>query len=535
MRAGDMVMRIKCLVLSIVLFMAGNGMATAQTRTIDSLVHVLTKIPKDSGYVLTLIDLSVEYQYTNIDNALATADQAQRMAQDIGYSRGEAMAYNSMAWTHVLMNDPVQAVEYYLYCLKIYEKLDDHDGVACSYSNIGGVYMDVNNFAMAHEYYAKALDIWQKLGCKGCVMNTWFNIGLICQKQQDYIRAQILYERALTRADSLQDTSMMVYSLLNLSELYQYVKEYKTAFTLRQRAQALAESMNDDGILPELYGSMSELYVLFGDVKQAIFFADKGLELSQRVHATIYTMNNYNRMAQALYLAQDYKNALRYQTLYTTLRDSLNKPNNGQMLMKLDAVYQLEKKQTRLNAVTEEYEHQRFRRNAVIAAIAGIFIIGMLLYSMRLAAVSRQLAVNEQQLHLQVQSLKEKSELLEKITQDAEELRKALPMQNEPTLTALHAILYGNIITEDDWDRFKKAFEEVYPGFFGRIRYFYPDITASELRLSAFIRLSISLNDAATILGISIDSIKKSRYRLKKKLDVPEGEAIDEFILRLTT
>jgi len=43
------------------------------------------------------------------------------------------------------------------------------------------------------------------------------------------------------------------------------------------------------------------------------------------------------------------------------------------------------------------------------------------------------------------------------------------------------------------------------------------------------------LQDAATILGISIDSIKKSRYRLKKKMNVQEGEGIDEFILRLTT
>lgn len=530
-----MAMRIKKLVLSTALFLATYGLTTAQTRTIDSLVHTLTKIPKDSGYVLTLIDLSLEYQYTNIDNALTTAYRAQRLAHDIGYSKGEAMAYNAMAWTQVLMNDPVKAVEYYLYCLKIYERLHDHDGMACAYSNIGGVYMDVSNFMMAHEYYAKALDIWQELGCKGCVMNTWFNIGLICQKQQDYIRAQILYERTLTRADSLHDTVTMVYSLLNLSELYQYVKEYKSAFTLRQRALVLAETTNQDDIISEIYGSMSELYVLSGDARQAMLFADKALELSQHVHATAYTMNNYNRMAQALYLARDYKNALRYQTLYTTLKDSLNKPNDGQMLMNLDAVYQLEKKQTQLNAVTEEYEHQRFRRNAVAAAIAGIFIIGLLLYSMRLAAVSQQLAVNTQQLNLQVLSLKEKSELLEKITQDAEELRKALPMQNETKLTDLHTILYGNIITEEDWERFKKAFEEVYPGFFGRIRYFYPDITASELRLSAFIRLSISLNDAATILGISIDSIKKSRYRLKKKLDVPEGEGIDEFILRLTT
>jgi hypothetical protein len=284
-----------------------------------------------------------------------------------------------------------------------------------------------------------------------------------------------------------------------------------------------------------MYGSMSELYVIEKNVKQAIYYAGKGLELSQRLQSSVYTMNNYNRLAQALYLARNYRDAFHYQSLYNAMRDSLNYEDGGQKLLKLEAAYQLEKKQARLATVTQQYEHQRFRRNVTMIVIAGILVIGLLLYSQRLAAVSRQLEFNTLQLSLHVQDLKEKSELLEKITRDAEELKKAMPMQDETKLNELHAILRDNIITEDHWDRFKKSFEEVYPGFLGRIRYFYPDITASELRLTAFIRLSISLQDAATILGISIDSIKKSRYRLKKKLNVPEGEGLDEFILRLTT
>ena len=535
MRSGNMKWRMKHLALSILLVVMCNGMATAQTRAVDSLIHALKAMPKDSNYVLALIDLSLEYQYTNKDEALLTAEQAKQLSRDIGYSEGEAMAYNSAAWTYVLMNDPVKAIEHYLHCLRIYEELEDQDGVACSYSNIGGVYMDVNNFAMAHEYYGKALAIWHKLGCKGCVMNTWFNIGLVCQKEEDYTRAQRLYERSLSMAESLKDTAMMVYSLLNTSELHQAGKDYKNAFALRQRAFVLAEATHNDEIISEIYGSMSELYVIEKNAEQAIHLAAKGLELSQRTQSTIYTMNNYNRMAQALYLARDYKKAFYYQSLYNIMRDSLNHEDGAQKLVKLEATYQLGKKQAQLNVATQQYEHQRFKRNVVAIAIAGILIIGLLLYSQRLAAASRQLEFNTQQLNLQVQNLKEKSELLEKITQDAEELKKAMPMQNEAKLNELHAILLDNIITEDHWDRFRKSFEEVYPGFLGRIRYFYPDVTASELRLAAFIRLAISLQDAATILGISTDSIKKSRYRLKKKLNVPEGEGLDEFILRLTS
>lgn len=531
-----MELKIKHLILHVIIVLVlCNGVATAQTRMTDSLIQVLKEAPKDSNYVLTMVKLSVEYRYIDKDEALRTAVQAQHLAKGIGYSKGEALAYNSAAWTYVLMNDPVKAIEYYRYCLHIYEGLDDQHGVACSYSNIGGVYMDVNNFAMAHEYYSKALAIWHGLDRKVSIMNTLFNIGLICHKEGDYIQAQRLYERSLSMAESLKDTAMMVYSLLNASELCQIKKDYTNALRLRQRSFVLAESALDDEAMAEMYGSMSELYVIERNAKQAIYLAAKGLELSQRTESTMYIMNNYNRMAQALYLAGDYKNAFRYQSLYNTMRDSLSHEEGGQKLVKMEAAYQLEKKQAQLAIATEQYEHQRFKRNVTVIAIAGVLIIGLLLYSQRLVAVSRQLEYNTQQLNLQVQNLKEKSELLEKITHETEELKKSIPVQNEGKLTELHAILLDNIITEDHWDRFRKSFEEVYPGFLGRIRYFYPDITASELRLVAFIRLDISLQDAATILGISTESIKKSRYRLRKKLNVPEGESLDEFILRLTT
>jgi hypothetical protein len=36
------------------------------------------------------------------------------------------------------------------------------------------------------------------------------------------------------------------------------------------------------------------------------------------------------------------------------------------------------------------------------------------------------------------------------------------------------------------------------------------------------------------MLGISPESIKKSRYRLKKKFDLPEKETLEDFINKIT-
>ncbi|HET9433765.1 MAG TPA: hypothetical protein VFO37_08415, partial [Chitinophagaceae bacterium] len=94
-------------------------------------------------------------------------------------------------------------------------------------------------------------------------------------------------------------------------------------------------------------------------------------------------------------------------------------------------------------------------------------------------------------------------------------------------------VLHSTILTDDDWEQFKKAFESVYPNFFATLRFRFVDITAAELRLAALIKMNLSLKEAANTLGISADSVKKSRYRLKKKIVLSEEDSLEEFIRAL--
>ncbi|HEY8938181.1 MAG TPA: hypothetical protein VIM65_23325, partial [Cyclobacteriaceae bacterium] len=52
-------------------------------------------------------------------------------------------------------------------------------------------------------------------------------------------------------------------------------------------------------------------------------------------------------------------------------------------------------------------------------------------------------------------------------------------------------------------------------------------------RLSALIKLNLSIKEMASMLGISPESVKKSRYRLKRKLGLTENDVLEEFIEKL--
>ncbi|MEO6758783.1 MAG: hypothetical protein ABIO24_04955, partial [Saprospiraceae bacterium] len=88
----------------------------------------------------------------------------------------------------------------------------------------------------------------------------------------------------------------------------------------------------------------------------------------------------------------------------------------------------------------------------------------------------------------------------------------------------------NRILTEADWASFKIYFEKAHPGYLLRLRSNYPALSEGEERLFLFIKLNLTTKEAASILGISAESVKKARNRLRKKIELEEEVLLEEFI-----
>ncbi len=86
---------------------------------------------------------------------------------------------------------------------------------------------------------------------------------------------------------------------------------------------------------------------------------------------------------------------------------------------------------------------------------------------------------------------------------------------------------------EDSWRRFETYFQRVHSGFKLNLSRKFPKLSNSELRLSAFLRLGMNTKDIAAATFQSIESIKTSRYRLRKKLDLSKDDNLTTFLARL--
>ena len=127
-------------------------------------------------------------------------------------------------------------------------------------------------------------------------------------------------------------------------------------------------------------------------------------------------------------------------------------------------------------------------------------------------------------------SLIEKNELIQSFREKKEQSGHVAPDLSHEKSVSISELTHASILTEDDWKRFKTLFDDVYPGFLVRLKEKFNDLTPSELRLLALTKLRIEPKDMADMLGISPESIKKTRYRLRKKIDLPEEGTLEELV-----
>jgi DNA-binding CsgD family transcriptional regulator len=129
-----------------------------------------------------------------------------------------------------------------------------------------------------------------------------------------------------------------------------------------------------------------------------------------------------------------------------------------------------------------------------------------------------------EQLTLFTENLREKTKLIENL--QGQLLNKEL---NEEQIEHIHELSQHSILTDEDWEQFKSLFNKVYPAFLIDLKLKVSDITLAEQRMAALIKLKMTPKDAATMLGISQNSVYKSRQRLRQRLGLEHDEDLEIF------
>ncbi len=138
------------------------------------------------------------------------------------------------------------------------------------------------------------------------------------------------------------------------------------------------------------------------------------------------------------------------------------------------------------------------------------------------------------QLSSHTASLIEKNRVLSQIQEEINVLNQSfIGTEDKNKLSRVKRLINYAFNLQKDWQQFQEYFEKVYDDFFSNLTDRYPSLNAYEMRLCALIKLNLTIEETAAILGISEESVKMARNRLRRKLQVHNEDGLVNTIMKV--
>jgi ligand-binding sensor domain-containing protein/DNA-binding CsgD family transcriptional regulator len=128
--------------------------------------------------------------------------------------------------------------------------------------------------------------------------------------------------------------------------------------------------------------------------------------------------------------------------------------------------------------------------------------------------------------------LVKKGELITKVKDELQRLTKVL--EDDKSLDAIKKMIRAldeDDKMDEDWEHFTIHFDKVHNDFFVALKERHPNLTPNELKLCAYLRMSLSTKEMAQLMNISVRGVEISRYRLRKKLQIPTETNLFNYLL----
>jgi len=556
----------------------------------DSLYLVLEAAKEDTNKARKLDMLARSYLYRgNFHLADSLAECALQLSGEIEFKRGQINAYEIIGLVYLNQGNYMLARKNQLTALKISEDIGDKFHMASSYNNLGLAYASQGDYPDATKNYFNALKISQEIKDIGSIINASGNIGNIYIEQGNYTEA-LKYELLVLKmsVEPGGDRQLMGNAYANIGNIYLEQGNYKEALRNQLLGLNIDIEVGNKPIMGLAYGNIGSIY---GDQKiynVAIKYYLLGLKIDRELgnkHAIATAYSNVGEvftkqkkmtdaikyLDSALYLskATDSKDVIRdtyinkalwdslmgnYKAAYIdyaqsiVYRDSLKNEEYTRKIMSEQMNYEFDKKIADEKAEQEKQEIIKSAENkrkttivysvVVLIIVSSAFIVNgqrvkrnkekdiMRLEKLR---IEDELGNAKKMLRDYTHSMVEKNELLERFQIEIEKLKNNQSVEvDKLKLEQLENLNSASILTEADWGKFKLLFEQVYSGFFVRLKDKMPDLTQSETRLICLTKLKLGDKQMAAILGVSHSTIKITRYRLRRKMGLTEENSIDD-------
>lgn len=224
---------------------------------------------------------------------------------------------------------------------------------------------------------------------------------------------------------------------------------------------------------------------------------------------------------------------------FNDLNNKLLITNQSKILAKSQAEMSAEIKDLQIHNLEKNKEITKNRIIIFSISLCIAFLLGLIFIlrytskiklkskevTLKLKASNEILDIKEQELKSYMLDLTKKNEIISNL----QNVVSNSNLSSSKKSVELEKLSKKRILTFQDWVVFKEKFQTIYPVFFSYINENKIQFTEGEIRLMVLLKLKITSAELGSILGISPQSVRVSKMRLKKKLMSHNFDSIENF------
>lgn len=517
---------------------------------LDSTIVLAKRLNNDSFIARTTNYLGVYYNMTSqYEKSDSIYDMVVDMYTKLGDTIQVCAALNNKANTLRSLGRYKECLEVHLNSLKLKEKIGDtEESIAASYWNIGNIHGDIENYEISNEYYNKAKVIYEELKDIDALASIKVNMAINLQNQFQFEKSKSLFLEVEPYYIEQNYNNDLAGIYDNLGWGYAQQDSLDLAEYYYNKSLDISVQYGETSLIGLTLRHLGELYNKKGNYRKALQYMEDALQIAETTGTRKKMIGDLLEISKSYAGLGRFKKAYEYHIEYHKLHEEILNKENIERMNELEVQYQTEKKekeliikQNEIKLLDERKQKAENEKLFLIISLIGatalaITIIYGLRQKMKRNKVEREkldkdLGFKEKELTTHALHLAHKNEVLLDLKSQLEELKT--DSKNARQYQKIINNINLDINNDSTWEQFRSYFEDVHKDFNSKVMRYYPDLSNNDLRLMSLLKMNLSSKEIANILNISVEGVKKARYRLRKKLNLNTEESLQELVIEL--
>ncbi len=453
-----------------------------------------------------------------------------------------------------------KAKKQYFKAIDAFKQNSNLHGQATGINNLALIAIEEENFDEAFTLFNDALEIRIDFGKEPYLLgHSYKYIGDLYFQLGQKTLAKEYYDKVLSLGILEGEGNIKGLTHQALMEIYFETGYKDKAIEHYKLAEHNYTIKNDSKYLAELYRYLAVYFKKNANPKEALNYYRKMMKVSEKQGFIKY---NIEALENIISIHEIHDPSLKLNSLFHQLNGLQKKLYFNEISKSIEQSEMRSVLSFQKMALSEK-ETKLFRATVIIifGTVGGLFLVVLVwsqyryyLYKKKSNAIAlenqkeiyekkikieemkesqleEELVMKKRDLITKTTYLQQKNDIIAKIGNDLEyHISLMAGAQDKRRFRSLMARIKELDNTEDQWQEFEKHFIEVFPSFLQDLSQKFSNLSAQDLKICAYIKMNLITKDISRLTGLAVRSVETRRYRLRKKMGIPEGETILFFL-----